>query len=234
MASSHTILVVAGPRSRELLQSLSARDDWSYQAFPWMNVRQMHLGHASVTAMSVSFSGELAYELHIPNEQLYLVWKLINDAGQSFGLSRFGLYATESMRMEKGYRHWKADLLYERNPMESGLERFVNLDKDFIGKQALLKEIERGNEKEFVVLTVDCDLAAAHGGDSVYSDDKLIGTVSSGGYGHRVRRNIAFAFVQPAYAAKGTQLKVGILGNQYEAVVTDLCLYDAENKLVRQ
>ena len=235
MASSHTILVVAGPRSRELLQGLSPRDDWSRQAFPWMCVKQMHLGHASVTAMSVSFSGELAYELHIPNEQLYLVWKLINDAGENVGLSHFGLYATESMRMEKGYRHWKADLLYERNPIESGLDRFVYLDKEsFIGKSALLKEIERGNQKEFVVLTVDCDQAAAHGGDSVYCNEKLIGTVSSGGYGHRVKRNIAFAYVNPEYAAPGTSLTIGVLGKQYEAVVTEPCLFDAENKLVRQ
>lgn len=235
MAASHTILVVAGPRSRELLQSLSPRDDWSYKAFPWMSVKEMHLAHASVIAMSVSFSGELAYELHIPNEQLYLVWKLINDAGSEFGLSRFGLYATESMRMEKGYRHWKADLLYERNPLESALDRFVKLDKEsFVGKAALLKEIERGHQKEFVVMTVDCDLAAAHSGDSVYSGGKLIGTVSSGGYGHRVERNIAFAFVAPGYSAIGTQLSIGILGEQYDAVVTDPCLYDAENKLVRQ
>ena len=120
--------------------------------------------------MSVSFSGELSYELHIPNEQLYLVWTLLTEAGQAFHLSKFGLYATESMRMEKGYRHWKADLIYERNPLESSLQRFVDLNKpDFIGKRALLEQIQRGVEKTFVALTVECDVAAAHGGDSVYS-----------------------------------------------------------------
>lgn len=234
MAATHTILVVAGPKSRALLQSLSPRSDWSKQAFPWMSVQQMSLAHASVTAMSVSFSGELAYELHIPNEQLYLVWKLINQAGADFQLSRFGLYATESMRMEKGYRHWKADLITERNPMESALDRFVDLDKpDFIGKVALLKEIERGPEKIFVVLTVDCEIAAVHAGDSIYDGDKIVGTVTSGGYGHRVKCNIAFAFVRPEYAAEGTELKVGILGDLYNTQVTEPCLYDAENELVR-
>ena len=234
MAASHTILVVAGPKSRALLQSLSPRGDWSKAAFPWMSVRDRFIGHAAVKAMSVSFSGELAYELHIPNEQLYLVWTLLTEAGQAFHLSKFGLYATESMRMEKGYRHWKADLIYERNPLESSLQRFVDLNKpDFIGKRALLEQMQRGVEKTFVALTVECDLAAAHGGDSVYSGDELIGTVSSGGYGHRVQRNIAFAFVLPSQAAIGTSLEIGILGVRYPAVVCEPCLYDANNAIVR-
>lgn len=234
MAASHTILVVAGPKARDLLQSLSPRCDWSKAAFPWMRVKQMTLAHAEVTAMSVSFSGEHAYELHIPNEQLYLVWKLLNEAGEKFNLSYFGLYATESMRMEKGYRHWKADLIYEHNPMESTIDRFVNLDKpDFVGKAALLKEIERGPKKLFVSLIVDCDIAAAHGGDSIYSGDDLIGSVTSGGYGHRVEKNIAMAFVNPEFAEIGTELEIGILGERYPAVVCEPGLYDPTMALVR-
>ena len=234
MTSSHTILVLAGPQSRQLLQSLSPRGDWSKAAFPWMSVRQINLAHASVTAMSVSFSGELAYELHIPNEQLYLVWTLISDAGKAFNLSRFGLYATESMRMEKGYRHWKADLIYERNPIESTLDRFVDLNKaDFIGKAALIKEIEQGSKKLFVTMTIDCDVCCAHAGDSVYSGDDLIGTVTSGGYGHRVNKNIAYAFVIPEHATAGAKLSVEMLGERYTASVSEACLYDPANELVR-
>jgi dimethylglycine dehydrogenase len=168
MAATHTILVVAGPESRGLLQSVSPRCDWSKAAFPWMHTRAMFIGHAEVVAMSVSFSGELSYELHVPNEQLYLTWKLISEAGSEYGLSYFGLYATESMRLEKGYRHWKADLIYERNPFESGLDRFVKLDKpDFVGKRALEKQLERGHARLFVSMTVDCDTAPAHIGDPV-------------------------------------------------------------------
>ena len=96
---------------------------------------------AQVLAMSVSFSGELSYELHVPNEQLYLVWKILDQAGKDFNLVYFGLYATESMRVEKGYLHWKADLIYEHNPMETGLDRFVRLDKPyFVGKKSLLMQ----------------------------------------------------------------------------------------------
>lgn len=243
MAASHTILVVAGPKSRELLQSLSPRCDWSKAAFPWLRAKAMTLAHAKVLAMSVSFSGELAYELHIPNEQLYLVWKLINEAGGGFGLTRFGLYATESMRMEKGYLHWKADLLYERNPIETGLDRFVKLDKpEFVGKEALEVELAQGLRKQLVTMVIDCDVAPAHAGDSVYilnaagasfGADQVLGSITSGAYGHRTNKNIAYAFVDPAIADIGTDLTVGILGERYQAVITETCLYDPKNSLVR-
>jgi dimethylglycine dehydrogenase len=234
MASTHTILVVAGPRSRALLQSLSPRTDWSPKAFPWMRSRTVMLGHAQMVAMSVSFSGELAYELHVPNEQLYLAWKILQDAGKAFDLSLFGLYATESMRMEKGYRHWKADLIYERNPMESGLDRFVNMKKaEFIGKAALQKEITRGPVRQFVTLVVQCDFAPAHSGDSVYQGEQLIGSVTSGAYGHRLQKNIAFAFITPEHAVPGIDLMVEILGQRQPAQVVDSCLYDPMNLLVK-
>ncbi|MCP4486726.1 MAG: FAD-dependent oxidoreductase [Gammaproteobacteria bacterium] len=234
MEASHTILVVAGPKSRDLLQSVSPRCDWSKAAFPWLRAKPMFIGHAEVIALSVSFSGELAYELHIPNEQLYLVWKILNATGKEFDLGYFGLYATESMRLEKGYRHWKADLIVEHNPIESRLERFVNLDKsDFIGKQALLEQIERGPRKLFVSMKLDCDIAVAHSGAPVYADGLQVGSVTSGGYGFRTQTNIAFAFIDPEQAEIGTMLKIGILGEQYDAEVIELTLYDPHNELVR-
>ena len=234
MATTHTILVVAGPKSRDLLQSVSPRNDWSKNAFPWLQARNMFIGHAEVIAMSVSFSGELAYELHIPNEQLYLVWQILEAAGEAFDLGYFGLYATESMRLEKGYRHWKSDLIYEHNPFESRLDRFVNMDKkDFIGKAALQQQLERGHRKLFVSMTIDCDLAPAHSGDPVFADDHQVGTVTSGGYGFRVEKNIAYAFVDPDQAETGTKLWVGILGEKYASIVVDPVLYDPSNEKVR-
>jgi dimethylglycine dehydrogenase len=234
LASSHTILVVAGPRSRELLQSVSPRCDWSREGLPWMRAKNMFIGHASVLAMSVSFSGELAYELHVANEQLYLVWNILENAGSAFGLVHFGLYATESMRVEKGYLHWKADLIYEHNPIETGLDRFVKLDKpDFIGKRALLAQLKRGHRKVLVSMIVDCDIAPAHGGDPVYRGEKQVGSVTSSGYGHRVGKNIAFAFIEPEQAEVGTGLEVGILEEKYQATVVSPCLYDPQNARVR-
>jgi len=234
MAATHTILVVAGPKSRELLQSVSPRGDWSAQAFGWLWVKPMFIGHAEVIAMSVSFSGEQAFELHVPNEQLYLTWKILTEAGVDFNLTSFGLYATESMRLEKGYRHWKADLIYEYNPIESGLERFVDLDKkEFIGKEALQKQLEQGPRQVFVTMTVGCEIAPAHSGDGVFFDNKQVGTITSGGYGHRVKKNIAYAFVDPECSEIGTSLEVKILGEQYPAEVCEECLYDPDNVLVK-
>jgi dimethylglycine dehydrogenase len=234
MAGSHTILVLAGANSRDLLQSVSPRGDWSQAAFPWLRCRQMFIGHAEVTAMSVSFSGELAYELHVPNEQLYLVWKILVQAGKAFDLGFFGLYATESMRLEKGYLHWKADLIVERNPFEARLDRFVKLDKtDFIGKQALLEQVDRGPRKLLVSVTVDCDIASAHAGDPVFAGGRQVGSVTSAGFGHRVQKNIAYAYVDPDMAQIGTELSLGILGEKYAAVVVEPILYDPENQRVR-
>ncbi len=234
MAGSHTILVIAGPNSRDLLQSVSPRCDWSSEAFPWLRCQTMFVGHAEVTAMSVSFSGELAYELHVPNEQLYLVWQCLNEASATFDLGYFGLYATESMRLEKGYLHWKADLIVEYNPFEARLDRFVKLEKaGFIGKQALLEQVERGPRKLLASLTVDCDIACAHGGDPVFVGEQQVGSVTSAGYGHRVAKNIAYAYVNPDQAEIGTRLSLGILGEKYDAIVVEPILYDPENQLVR-
>ncbi len=155
-------------------------------------------------------------------------------AGKAFNLTYFGLYATESMRLEKGSRPWKSDLIYEHNPFESRLDRFVNMGKnDFIGKQALQQQLERGHRKLFVSMTVDCDIAPPHSGDPVFYDDHQVGTVTSGGYGFRVEKNIAYAFVNPAQAETGTQLRVGILGDSYQAIVVDPVLYDPANEKVR-
>lgn len=233
LANDYTILVIAGPRSRQLLQSLSPRCDWSSDAFPWLQVRRMYMGHAEVMAMSVSYCGELAFELHIPNAQLLLVWNLLKEAGEPFGLQPFGLYATESMRLEKGYRHWKADLIDEYNPLEAGLERFVKLDKSkFIGKQALVKQSAQGLRKRFVAMNMACDLASAQAGDPVFANNRHTGTVTSGGYGHRIQKNIAFAYIDPGHANPGEAVEIGVLGQRYPAIIVEPCQYDPDNKLL--
>jgi dimethylglycine dehydrogenase len=234
MAASHTILVVAGPKSRALLESVSPRCGWSREVFPWLRARSMFIAHAEVVAMSVSFSGELAWELHIPNEQLYLVWSILEQAGTDFDLGYFGLYATESMRLEKGFLHWKADLIVEHNPFEAGLDRFVKLDKaNFIGKAALIERHNKGLRKTLVSINVDCDFAPAHGGDGVFANDNQIGSITSAGYGHRISKNIAYAYVDPEFCAVGQALEIGILGQRYPANIVSPAQYDPHNTLVK-
>ena len=233
LTARHTILVVAGPRSREMLQSVSPHGDWSKAAFPWLSVRHRFIGQSQIVAMSVSFSGELAYELHVPNEQLYQVYQTIEQAGSAYGLKHFGLYATESMRLEKGYRHWKADLIDEYNPFEAGLRRFMRFDKgDYAGKTMLEALASEPLRRRFVVMTIDADHAAPHSGDSIWAEGRVIGTITSAGWGHRVGKNIAFGYVDTEYADAGAQFEVDIIGDKFTATVGPECLYDPENQRV--
>ncbi|MGB7287797.1 MAG: glycine cleavage T C-terminal barrel domain-containing protein, partial [Salaquimonas sp.] len=230
LTNEHTILVLAGPKSRAVLQAVS-RDDWSSEAFPWLSVRKAFIGIAPAIVMSVSFSGELAYEIHVPNNQLTSAYLALRKAGDEHGLKLFGSHAVESMRLEKGYRHWKADLITEFTPHESALSRFVKADKeDFVGKAALLKSTPK---TAFVSLVLDCDHAPAHGGDSIVSDGKVIGTITSAGWGYRTGKNIAMGFVNPAYSEIGTVMAVEVIGEPVRAEVVPECLYDPENKLVK-
>ena len=233
LTNDMTILVIAGPKARDVLQSVS-RADWSKEAFPWLSVRECFVGYAPATVMAVSFSGEMAYEIHVPNASLYAAYTALREAGKAHGMKLFGALAVEAMRMEKGYLHWKADILTEFDPFETGLNRFVHLDKaDFIGKSALTERTETPPKKKLVTLIVDTDKTPARGGASVMHGGVVVGTVSSGGYGHRVGKNIAYAFLDAAFATEGQQLVIDMLGQEIGATVTNSALYDPEMSRVR-
>ncbi|MEL7271845.1 MAG: FAD-dependent oxidoreductase [Pseudomonadota bacterium] len=232
LTNTHTILVVAGPKSRDVLQVAAPRTDWSAAAFPWLTCKRVFIGNAEAVAMAVSFSGELAWELHIPNEQLKLAFETLWEAGQAINIKPFGAHATESMRMEKGYRHWKADLITEFNPLECGLERFVRWDKDFIGKEAL-EQMKHKDRRRFIALTLENDHNPAHPGDSILADGKVIGTVTSAEWGHRVGKNLAFGFVDIDVAKGDGPLEVQTAVGVVLAKRSALGLYDPENERVR-
>ncbi len=233
LTNEHTILVLAGPRARDVMRAVS-RADWSAEAFPWLSVRSCFIGIASAVVMGVSFSGELAYEIHVPNAQLYAAYLALRAAGEPHGLSLFGARAVESMRMEKGYLHWKADLLTEFDPYETGLERFVDMKKpDFIGKAALAARKAAGPHRLRVTLRVDDATAPAHGGASVMLDGRVVGTVTSGDFGHRTGLNLAYAFVLPDLAAEGTSVQIDILGTLTPAQVIAPSPYDPDMTRVR-
>jgi len=226
LTASHTILVIAGPRARELLGRVAPRTDWSATAFPWLSTRRVHIGQFEAVAMAVSFSGEVAFELHVPNSSLLGCYRELTAEGDAFGLAHFGNLAVESMRIEKGFRHWKADLITEFNPMESGLARFVQMDKPFVGKDALQAMLAQGPRRSFVTLEIASRTAPAHAGDSIFQGDRLVGTVTSASWGHRIGSNLALAFVEPSAAPAATTLGVEILGERVPAVVCGQCRYD--------
>lgn len=232
LTNDHTILVLAGPKSRDVLQAVS-RADWSAAAFPWLSVREAFVGIAPAMVMSVSFSGELAYEIHVPNNQLTAAYLALWDAGKAFGLTLFGARAIDSMRLEKGYLHWKSDILTEFDPFETGLDRFVDLKKDFIGKPALTGRHANGPAKTLVTLSLNSNTAAAHPGASVMLAGTVVGTVTSGDWGHRTGLNLAYAFVAPELAEIGTELTVDVIGMEIAAKVIPAGPYDARTSLPR-
>ena len=233
LTNDQTILVLAGPRARAVMQAVS-RADWSAAGFPWLSVRDCFIGIAPATVMAVSFSGELAYEIHIPNAHLYAAYLALRQAGEAHGLRLFGARAVESMRLEKGFLHWKSDILTEFDPFETGLARFVKLDKsDFIGKTALAARYAAGPRKSLVTLEVLSTLAPAHGGASVMQGGHVVGTVTSGDFGHRIGKNLAYAFVDPGLATIGTGLEVDIIGTLTPSRVIAPSPYDPEMTLPR-
>ena len=234
LTNDWTILVIAGPQSRDLLSDVS-RGDWSKEAFPWLSVRKTFIGFVPAVVMSVSFSGELAYEIHVPNAHLYAAYLALQSAGKQYNMTLFGSYAVESMRLEKGYRHWKADLITEFDPYESNLDRFVSLDKpDFIGKAALLEHTDNEPRRKFVSMVLNCSHAPAHGGDSiVLSDGSSIGSITSAGWGYRTQKNIAMGFIDAAHASVGSEVYIEVIGQPVTATVIRPELYDPEGVRVR-
>ena len=227
--NTHTMLVIAGPRTRDLLTAVSPRTDWRQSEFPWLTARRVFIGHVEALAIAISYSGEQAFELHIPNTQLYAAYEILTNIGEAFNLSHFGMFAIDSMRPEKGYGHWKSDFITEFNPIEAGLTRFIDLKKSFPGKSGLQSQMKIGNRKERVVLEILNSSGPAQPGEGVFSKGSPIGSITSAAWGYRVGKNIAMAYIDPQYTEIGTKLEVILLGETAQAIVSQPCLFDPEN-----
>ena len=224
LTATHTILLIAGPRSRDILREV-AKGDWSAEAFPWLSVRKAEVGIAPATIMAVSFSGEVAYEIHVPNESLRAAWRAIREAGD---LKLFGSRAVESMRLEKSFLHWKAEIITEFDPYESGLSRFVREGSGYVGAEALARRRENGPTRRLATLAIEFDDAPAHAGASVVLDGTVVGTVTSGGCGHRTGLNLALAYIRPDLAEPGTRLDIDVIGEARTARVIEPSPFDPE------
>ncbi len=227
------MLVIAGPKTRDLLAVVSPRTKWRQTDFPWLTAQPCFIRHVAALAIAISYSGEQAFELHIPNAQLHAAYKILTKAGEGFGLTHFGMYAIDSMRMEKGYGHWRGDFITEFNPIEARLGRFVEMDKDFPGKVGLQAQLIAGNRRERVALELDSDVAPAQPGEGVFAGDKPVGSIASAARGCRTKKNLAMAYVDPEYAAEGTVLEVLLIGQTTRAIVCELCLFDPTNTLTK-
>lgn len=226
-------LVVAGPDSRKLLQKLT-NAELDNKAFPWLSYKSLQIGSATVRALRVNYVGELGWELHVAPTDTLAVYDALMEAGAEFDVRNFGMYAMESMRLEKCYRAWKVELDSEYSPLRSGLDRFVNLDKpDFIGKAAIKAELDAGLPDVFVPLLIDTDIAEAMYGCPIKVGDEIAGYVTSGGYGHCVKSSIALGYLATDLAMAGTAVQVQILGEWRNAVVGSEPLFDPSNERPR-
>lgn len=231
VTARYGVLTLAGPRSRELLQGLT-RADVSREAFRFFTMRELEVGMAPVRALRVSYVGELGFELHHPLEYQRHLYELLVDAGRPLGLVDFGYRALESLRLEKAYRLWGADMSADWTPLEAGLGRFVDFDKgDFIGRDALLRQREQGIARDLACLVVESPRADCHGYEPVYDGGSApIAYVASGGYGHTVGRSIALSYLPVEAAAPGTALTVELLGERFPALVVEQPLYDPSSE----
>ena len=222
-------LMIAGPKARDVLSQVVA-NDLSNEAFPWLTHQPVSIGMARGTMIRVNYVGELGWELHLPLSTMVGAYDLIWAAGEAHGIRDFGVYAMESMRIEKCYRSWKADLSTDYTGLMGGLDRFIRLNKpEFIGRQALLEESQTGRTEKFAPLIVEAGTADAPYLATVWQGDDRVGLVTSGGYGHRVGKSIALAHIRTDLAEPGTELEVGIFGERCKAVVTTEPIYDPEN-----
>lgn len=233
-------LVVAGPRSREVLQKLT-NTDMSNQAFPWLSFQPLKLAGIDVKALRVNYVGELGWEMHVRNEDHLKLFDALSEAGETVGMKNFGMYAMESMRLEKSYRAWKVELDHEYSPLRSGLDRFVDLKKSaFIGKDALVKEAASPLPDVFATLILDNDVAdeRVEATDALYGCPLLVngepvGYTTSGGYGHRIGKSIALGYIDPTLAQPGTAVTVNVLGVLRSATVVAESPYDSANAVLR-
>jgi len=240
ITNDYGTLVVAGPRSRQLLQKLT-NTDLANENFRWLTYQPLNLAGIDVRALRVNYVGELGWEMHVPTDQHLALYDALTEAGAELGMKDFGMYAMESMRLEKSYRAWKLELDHEYSPLRSGLDRFVDLEKPaFKGRDALLAEAAGGLPDVFTTLLLEkeADNAIANATDALYGspihyNDDIVGYTTSGGYGHRIEQGVALGYIKPQLAVPGTSVQINVLGTMRKATVAHESPYDAENKALR-
>jgi glycine cleavage system aminomethyltransferase T len=223
-----------GPRARDVLAPLTpqALDD---ESFPYMSVRELTVGDVPVRALRVTYVGELGWELYCPAEYGMALWRALWEAGEPRGLVAGGYRAIDSLRVEKGYRVWGADITPDETPWEAGLGFAVKLDKDggFIGREALVEARERGPRRRLCCIVLEDARSVALGNEPVRVGGEILGRVTSGGYGYTVERSIAYAYLPPDHAEPGTAVELDIFGRWVGGEVAEEPLFDPRAERVR-
>ncbi|MEQ1942873.1 FAD-dependent oxidoreductase [Mesorhizobium sp. VNQ89] len=224
--------ILTGPKSREILAEVAERVDLHR---PWLSTQPRRIAGRWCQLVRVSFAGELGWEIHSKVEDTAAIFDAVWTAGQKHGLKPFGMFALDSLRLEKSYRAWKQDLSTDYTVLQGGLDRFVKWDKpDFKGKAALQNERQQGVKKRFVTLVVDSPEFDAPYMSTLWHDGKIVGETTSGGFGHRVDKSIALGMLRADLAEPGTGIEVEIFGERFSATVQkDEPLWDPKNERLR-
>ncbi|MBI2460966.1 MAG: FAD-dependent oxidoreductase, partial [Candidatus Rokubacteria bacterium] len=233
VTSSLVCLGLWGPRAREILGA-ATDDDVSNAAFPYLTARSIVAGRVPVLALRVTYVGELGWELYAPTEFGLDLWDTLWEAGRPQGMVAGGYRAIDALRLEKGYRYWSAEITPEDTPYEAGLDFAVRLDKgDFIGREALRRAKAEGLTRRLACLTLADPRAVALGGAPVRGGARIVGRVTSGGFGYSVGKSIAYAYLPVDLAVPGQALAVEVFGDWIEATVAREPLWDPEGARVR-
>ncbi len=223
--------ILTGPKSRDILAAVSDAD----LAKGWLTLQTATLAGAEVRLMRVSFAGELGWEIHSKTGDTARVWDAVMAAGAPLGLKPFGMFALNSLRVEKGYRAWKGDLSTDYTVLQGGLDRFVDWTKpEFRGKAALAAEKQAGVSKRFCTLVIDAGDFDPPYMSTIWHNGKVVGEVTSGYYGHRVGACIGLGMLRADLNVPGTVVEVEIFGTSHRAVVQeDAPLWDPKNDRIR-
>ncbi|WP_432040014.1 GcvT family protein [Streptomyces cucumeris] len=225
---------VWGPLARDLVQPLT-RDDFSHGAFGYFKARQTYLGHVPVTAMRLSYVGELGWELYTTADMGLRLWDTLWEAGAQHGVIAAGRSAFSSLRLEKGYRAWGHDMTTEHDPYEAGVGFAVRMDKgDFIGRAALEGRSAETARRRLVCLTPDDPAALVMGSEPVFVDGVPAGYVTSAAYGYTVGRTVAYAWLPAAAAVPGTAVHIEYFGEKVPATVAEEPLFDPRMTRIRR
>jgi 4-methylaminobutanoate oxidase (formaldehyde-forming) len=238
VTSGYAQLNVQGPRSRELMQMVTS-EDLSNDAFPFRTAREIAIGFARVLCVRITYLGELGYELYIPTEQALHVYDRLVEAGKKVGLRHAGLKALASLRMEKGYRDYGHDIDNTDSVLEAGLGFAVDLEKEFLGKEAVVAKKKAGPLKRRLlqILLRDPEPLMFHA-EIVRRNGKPVGYIRAASYGHTLGGAVGLAMIEAgepidaAYLANGTW-EVDVAGKLYPAVASLKPLYDPEMKRVK-
>jgi 4-methylaminobutanoate oxidase (formaldehyde-forming) len=226
VTSSRAVLNLCGPDSRRVLERL-AEADVSHGAFPFMSARNLRLGYAPVTVLRLTYVGELGYELHVSSEYAAHLYEALWAAGQDFGIANAGYRAIDTLRMEKRYLYWGADITPDYSPYEAGLGFCVKLDEgEFLGREALARLKEEGPRQKLCCFTL-AQPGSVFGGEAILREGAVLGVTSSANYGHTVGKSIAFGYV-PIEAAGHADYEIEAFCERVPARRHERPLYDPE------